>query len=189
MAPSVLQQIAEVLPQFRGPDLESQLQTFDIFLGMLPPGARPVIAGMLRDAASRTEDAASRARIEEAALAVAMGERAAAPYDHDAAMREYRAQHAANFARLPEQPKPEAPAESVEKLEDRSVPAGRQVEEAEFWKLIGRSGARKDESFAYRNVGVSERWVDAKTGRIVAWIVIRYFRGEEDFDYYVAEIG
>lgn len=186
MVPSVLQQIAEVLPQFRGADLESQLQTFDIFLAMLPAAARPVIVLMLREAAGRTEDAMSRARIEEAAISVAMGDRAAAPYDHDAAMREYRAQHAANYA--------EAPAASIPTLRavepaDRSVPEGRKVDEGEFWKVIGRSGARKDDELRYANVGLSERWLDAKTGQIVAWIVIRYFRGEEDFDYYVADIG
>jgi hypothetical protein len=97
MIPSVVGQIAAVLPQFRGADLESQLQSFDIFLGMLPAGARPGIAALLREAAERTEDPESRARIEKAALDVAFGERAAAPYDHDAAMREYRARHAANF--------------------------------------------------------------------------------------------
>ncbi len=97
MIPTVVRQIAEVLPQFRGEDLESQLQSFDIFLGMLPAGARPGIAALLREAAGRTEHPESRARIERAALDVAFGERAAAPYDHDAAMREYRARHAESY--------------------------------------------------------------------------------------------
>lgn len=157
MIPNVVREIAEVLPQFRGADLESQLQTFDIFLGMLPAGARPVIAAMLREAAAKTEDSASRERIERAALDVAFGDRAAAPYDHEAAMREYRAQHAANY---PQQP-----------------PVERQVNEEEFWKVIRRTGARQVDA---------EHWVDAKTGQVVAWMVVRYFRGEEEFDYYVA---
>ncbi len=163
MVPSVLQQIAEVLPQFRGADLESQLQTFDIFLGMLPAGARAVIAGMLRAAAGRTEDAVSRARIEEAAISVAMGERAAAPYDHEAAMREYRAEHAANFA-----------AAQVGGM------VGRKVSEVEFRNWIGRTGVRQADA---------KHWVDAETGRVVAWMVVRYLGGEEDVDYYVAAIG
>jgi hypothetical protein len=163
MVPSVLQQIAEVLPQFRGADLESQLQTFDIFLGMLPAGARPVIAGMLREAAGRTEDAVSRARIAEAAMAVAMGERAAAPYDHEAAMREYRAQHAANFA-----------AAQVEGM------VGRKVSEVEFREWVARTGVRQADA---------AHWVDAATGRVVAWKVVGSLGGEEDFDYYVASVG
>lgn len=163
MVPSVLQQIAGVLPQFRGADLESQLQTFDIFLGILPEGARAVIARMLREAAGRTEDAVSRARIEEAAMAVAMGDRAAAPYDHEAAMREYRAQHAANFA-----------AAQVAEM------VGRKVSESEFREWIAKTEVRQADA---------EHWVDAETGRVVAWMVGRSLGGEEGFDYYVAAIG
>ena len=35
--PAVLFDLADVLPQFQGADLESQLQTYDIFLEMLSP--------------------------------------------------------------------------------------------------------------------------------------------------------
>jgi uncharacterized protein CbrC (UPF0167 family) len=88
--PEALRQQAEVLPLFEGEALESQLQTFDIFLGVLSPEVRPEVAQMLSAAAARTENAESRARIVAAAHAVAQGERAAEPYDHEASMRAYR---------------------------------------------------------------------------------------------------
>lgn len=84
--PVVLFDLADVLPQFQGADLESQLQTYDIFLEMLSPLARPGVAALLRSAAGKTHDDASRARIAIAARSVADGGRAAAPYDHRAAM-------------------------------------------------------------------------------------------------------
>lgn len=99
--PSVLRSQADVLPQFAGEALESQLQTFDIFLAMLSPTARPEISAMLRRAAERTADAASAKRIMKAALDVSIGLRAAEPYDHEAAMRAYQEQHRKNFPNLP----------------------------------------------------------------------------------------
>lgn len=99
--PSVLRSQADVLPQFTGEALESQLQTFDIFLAMLSPTARPEIAAMLRRAAERTADAASAKRIMKAALDVSIGLRAAEPHDHETAMRAYQAQHRKNFPNLP----------------------------------------------------------------------------------------
>lgn len=99
--PPVLRSQADVLPQFAGEALESQLQTFDTFLAILSPTARPEIAAMLRRAAERTADAASAKRIMKAALDVSIGLRAAEPYDHEAAMRAYQEQHRKNFPNLP----------------------------------------------------------------------------------------
>jgi hypothetical protein len=99
--PPVLQSLAEVLPQFSGADLESQLQTFDTFLNILSPQVWPGVSAMLRRASERTADADSAKRILKAALDVGMGLRAAEPYDHEAAMRAYREEHARNFPNLP----------------------------------------------------------------------------------------
>lgn len=99
--PPVLKTLADVLPQFSGVDLESQLQTFDMFLGILSPSVRPQIAEMLRRAAERTTDDASARRIMKAALDIGVGQAAAEPPDHEADMRAYRAEHAKNFPNLP----------------------------------------------------------------------------------------
>jgi uncharacterized protein YqcC (DUF446 family) len=95
--PSVLFSIAEVLPQFGLNDLESQLQTFDTFLGILSSGLRPAISNMLQKAADQTADPDCKKRIEQAAQDVADGNRAAAAYDHDAAMKKYQDEHRKNF--------------------------------------------------------------------------------------------
>jgi hypothetical protein len=99
--PPALQSLADVLPQFSGADLESQLQTFDMFLNILSPSVRPEVSAMLRRASERTADAASAKRIMKAALDVSIGLRATEPYDHEAAMRAYREQHRKNFPNLP----------------------------------------------------------------------------------------
>ena len=99
--PPVLRSQADVLPQFTGEALEAQLQTFDMFLSILSPAARPEVAALLRRAAERTADAVSAKRIMKAAMHVGAGLRAAEPYDHEAAMRAYREQHRKNFPNLP----------------------------------------------------------------------------------------
>ena len=99
--PPALLSLLKVLPRFSGADLESQLQSFDIFLPVLSPVARARIPEMLRDAAMRTTDDASAKRIMRAALDVGAGQRAAEPYDHEASMRAYQAEHATNFRNLP----------------------------------------------------------------------------------------
>ncbi len=99
--PPVMRQLADVLPQFIGADLESQLQTFDSFLALLSPSVRPEVSAMLRRAAERTADAASAKRIMKAALDVSIGLRAAEPYDHEVAMRAYQEEHRRNFPNLP----------------------------------------------------------------------------------------
>ena len=75
--PAVLYSIAEVLPQFALTDLESQLQTFDTFLGFLSPAVRPAISNMLMKAAAETVDTDCKKRIEQAAYDVANGKQAA----------------------------------------------------------------------------------------------------------------
>jgi uncharacterized protein YqcC (DUF446 family) len=88
--PPVVFTLAELLHQFEGEDLESQLQTFDIFLGSLVPFVRPQFGEMLKKAAARATNENTKARIQQAAESVLSGGRAAAPYDHEAAMKKYR---------------------------------------------------------------------------------------------------
>jgi len=85
--PPVVYSLLEVLPQFEGDDLESQLQTYDTFLAICSPAVRSELSALLTNAAAATTNATSRARIEQAAQAVARGDRAAAPYNHAEAMR------------------------------------------------------------------------------------------------------
>ncbi|MBM3620959.1 MAG: hypothetical protein FJX20_09735 [Alphaproteobacteria bacterium] len=99
--PPVLRAQADVLPRFTGEQLESQLQTFDMFLAVLSPTVRPEVSDMLRRAAELTADVVSAKRIMKAALDVSIGLRAAEPYDHEAAMRAYQEQHRKNFPNLP----------------------------------------------------------------------------------------
>jgi uncharacterized protein YqcC (DUF446 family) len=97
--PAVVYTLAEVLPQFEGESLESQLQTFDTFLTRLSPAVRPQLSCLLLNAAAATTNSASRGRIEEAARAIARGDPAAEPYDHDDAMKKYREEHRRSFGR------------------------------------------------------------------------------------------
>ncbi len=95
--PEVLYTVAEVLPQFELSALESQLQTFDTFLGFLSPTVRPAISAMLMKAAIRTTQPDCKKRIEQAAHDVADGKRAAPPYIHNEAMKKYEDEHRKNF--------------------------------------------------------------------------------------------
>ena len=76
--PQVLFTLAGVLPQFEGEDLESQLQTFDMFLSILSPDVRPTIADLLNQAAQKSENPVSKARIEKAVKSVSQGGSASA---------------------------------------------------------------------------------------------------------------
>jgi hypothetical protein len=179
MIPQVVFDLAEVLPQFEGPDLECQLQTFDIFLALIAADERPAFVALFRDAASKTRNNASRARIEAAAQSVADGGRAAAVHHHDEAMRAYRVQHAANF---PPPAAVEAPPEPPEPPKRGGV---RKVDEREYATAIRTANAVKDMTLPQRNMGIVERWIDPE-GYMVAWMAIQYFKGEEDYEYWVS---
>jgi uncharacterized protein YqcC (DUF446 family) len=88
--PDVVYTLVNLLPQYEGDGLESQLQTFDSFLNMLAAEVRPELAALLRNVAIRVERSASRRRIEEAARSIEQGGRAAAPYNHAEAMKKYQ---------------------------------------------------------------------------------------------------
>ncbi len=89
--PEVLRQIAKVLPQFEGDALNSQLQVFDVFLGLLSSSVRPEVVDLLREAAAQAPAKRVRDQIEAAAYAVAGGGRAAAPPNHARDMQAYQA--------------------------------------------------------------------------------------------------
>ncbi len=95
--PPVVFTLIDLLPQFEGDDLESQLQTYDTFLSILSLSVRPVISNLLQEAAQKTSNETSKVRILEAARSVAVGGRAAAPYNHEEAMRKYREEHKKSF--------------------------------------------------------------------------------------------
>ncbi len=95
--PEVVFTLAEILHQFKGDDLESQLQTFDTFIAMLDQSKRLVVSELFAKAAERTSDSVSKERILKASKEVAQGGRAAAPYNHKEAMRKYQEEHKKNF--------------------------------------------------------------------------------------------
>lgn len=95
--PAVVYSLLEVLPQYEGDDLESQLQTYDTFLAICSPAERPELSALLMKAAAATTNATSRARVEQAAQAVARGARAAESYNHEEAMKKYQEEHRRTF--------------------------------------------------------------------------------------------
>lgn len=95
--PQVVYTLIDVLHEFEGDGLESQLQSYDTFLGICSPSVRPELCNLLRKAAGRTKNKTSRKRIEEAAQSILKGGRAAEPYNHEEAMRKYTEDHKRRF--------------------------------------------------------------------------------------------
>jgi uncharacterized protein YqcC (DUF446 family) len=96
--PSVLAKVIDLLPQFEGDGLESQLQTIDAFLQILHPSVRPRISSMMRNSLKeKAIDPKVKMRIWKAADAVYKGENAAAPYNHEETMNKYTEEHRKNF--------------------------------------------------------------------------------------------
>lgn len=176
--PAALEDVANVLPQFAGEDLEAQLQTFDTFLEVLSPAVRPRVAALLYSAAAETLDDEARERMEDAAKSIAAGGRAADAYDHEAAMKEYRAQNEAESA--------ERGAADALHVTRAPLPAGgRMVEYDEYEAAIEAAQAVEDPEVSDPGgIGEIERWVTTE-GRIVAWTICRYFHGENEYDYFV----
>ena len=100
--PVVVYQLAEVLSSFEGDALESQLQTFDVFLANTDTEGRKAMVQLLYSASDRTTSTKERLRIRKAATAIDKGENAAAPYNHEEAMRKYQEEFRKNY---PEQEK------------------------------------------------------------------------------------
>ena len=61
----------------------------------------------------------------------------------------------------------------------------RLVSESEYYEAIRDAQATMDPAYSKPgDIGVIEVWV-APNGRIVAWLNVRYIKGEEDHDYYI----
>jgi uncharacterized protein CbrC (UPF0167 family) len=138
--PDVLRQIADVMPQFEGAALDSQLQVFDVFLGIVSASVRPQIAGLLADAANRARASHVRTRIRAAADSVALGGRAAEPSDHAKEMAAYQQSFAKSNPRAFELI-PERALESLPTFKYHSDPiaTGSIVESETECECCGRS--------------------------------------------------
>jgi uncharacterized protein YqcC (DUF446 family) len=95
--PAVVYTLIDVLHEFEGEDLESQLQTYDTFLGICSQSVRPEMTALFLKAASKATNEITSKRIEAAAQSVLAGGRAAAPYNYEEAMGKYREEHQRNF--------------------------------------------------------------------------------------------
>ena len=96
--PPVLFTVIDLLPQFKGDDLESQLQTIDSLVSVLNKSVRHTISTAIQNSINeKTVEPEVRARILKAAEAIARGENAAAPYNHDEYMKKYREEHLKSF--------------------------------------------------------------------------------------------
>jgi uncharacterized protein YqcC (DUF446 family) len=95
--PDVVYQVVNTLQYFTADDLESQLQSIDVFLQILSPSTREPIILLLENAAKSHPDECSRARIELAIQSMQKGGRLAEAYNHDKSMKKYQAGHRKNF--------------------------------------------------------------------------------------------
>ncbi|HCW07777.1 MAG TPA: hypothetical protein DGG95_10485 [Cytophagales bacterium] len=98
--PPVAYQLAEVLPSFEGDALEAQLQTFDMFVVNTTEQGKEIIAKLLFEAAEKTVGEKERLRIKKAALSIQNGAPAAAPYNHEEAMKKYQQEFKKNYPNL-----------------------------------------------------------------------------------------
>jgi hypothetical protein len=63
----------------------------------------------------------------------------------------------------------------------------RLVSEEEFYESVRRLGAVEDPTVGNRGgIGLVARWLTPE-GRLCAYLFVRYFKGEEDYDYYLVE--
>jgi hypothetical protein len=63
----------------------------------------------------------------------------------------------------------------------------RLVPEAEFHAAIHRLEAVEDATLGNRGgIGVTARWLTPQ-GKLCAYLFVRYFKGEEDCDYWLAD--
>jgi len=68
-----------------------------VFLANTDEQGRKAITQLLYTASERTTSSKERLRIRKAAMDVDRGERAAAPYNHEAAMRKYQEEFKKNY--------------------------------------------------------------------------------------------
>jgi hypothetical protein len=61
----------------------------------------------------------------------------------------------------------------------------RQVDEGEYVREIARRKAVRDPTLNNRGgIGEVERWLTPE-GEVCAWLIVRYWKGEHDYDYFV----
>jgi hypothetical protein len=64
---------------------------------------------------------------------------------------------------------------------------GRQVSDTDYAATISRRGAVRDPTLNNRGgIGEVERWLTPE-GDVCAYLVVRYWKGEQDFEYYVVD--
>lgn len=63
----------------------------------------------------------------------------------------------------------------------------RRVGEDEYARVIARRKAVKDAAAEKRGgIGEVERWLTPE-GEVCAWLVVRYWKGEHDYEYHVRD--
>jgi hypothetical protein len=70
---------------------------------------------------------------------------------------------------------------------DETAHGGRLVSEAEYTDAIARRKAVRDPTLDNQGgIGEVERWLTPE-GDVCAYLFVRYWKGEEDYDYYVVD--
>lgn len=70
---------------------------------------------------------------------------------------------------------------------DTPARGGRLVSEAEYGEAITRRNAVRDAALDNRRgIGEVERWL-TPDGGVCAYLFVRYWKGEHDYDYYVVD--
>jgi uncharacterized protein YqcC (DUF446 family) len=95
--PPTLLQVIHTLPLFTGDDLESQLQSVDMFIPIVSPVTYAEIEELLGRAMQQHADDKGRERLRRAINSFRLEKRCAQPYDHEEAMKRYRETHRKNF--------------------------------------------------------------------------------------------
>ena len=108
--PDELRELAKLLPTFEGDFLESQLQTFDLFLPSPPEKARWQMMRLFNDAIAETKNTDTKLRLRKAVAALQFSKPICKPYNHAQEMKKYQEEFKkifpdAKFAEEPEDPK------------------------------------------------------------------------------------
>ena len=70
---------------------------------------------------------------------------------------------------------------------DEPAHGGRQVSDAEYAEAIARRNAVRDPTLDNRGgIGEVDRWLTPE-GEVCAYLFVRYWKGEHDYDYYVVD--
>ena len=175
----LLTELAGILPKASPTELESRLQAFDQLLEYKSPELRELTSTLLAQAAIKAP-ASTKGRILAASVEIAGGGRCARAYDHAASMKKYEAEFADRMK--PRLALPQAAPKPAPLIEPQPE---RQVTWEVFAAAMNESNATVDPSFRSTGVG-HHRCYRSPDGRFCGLIVVRYWHGEEEFDYYIA---